>query len=419
MISHEIARRNVLKGAGALISLAGAPEILRARGPNDAIGVAVLGVGTRGYQLLQEFQKCPNTEIRAISDLYDSNVKRAIDATANKNVRVEKDWRRAIDSKDIDAVVVATPDFWHARMTVAAAQLKKDVYTEKGLCRTLDEAKQIRKALRDNKCVFQLGHHQNSEAPFIRGREIYQSGRLGKVTLVRTYIDRTSSFPEWQFYTAYNINQTPADANPQTIDWQRFLGDAAPQRAFDAERFFRWRCWWDYGTGIAGDLMSHQWDGVNCVMGMGIPEAVSTQGGLYYWKNDREVPDQWHAMFEYPSKDLAVQFNCTFHNRHMGTNTWFLGRDASLEVHSPSCRVWDAEWHPQNKLAAQPEYAMKPADLPVTTHQRDFIDCMRSRAETRCGVQRAWEEAVTIVMSVESYKRERKVKWDAAREAIV
>lgn len=415
-----IRRREFIKTATVAGAMTNSPAVLAAgRSPNDTIGVAVLGVGTRGIYLLEQFQDCPKTEIRAISDLYTPNVKRAVETAKNKNLRVEKEWRKAIESKDIDAVVVATPDFWHAKMTVAAAQLGKDVYTEKGLCRTLDEAKQMRKALVENKSVFQLGHHQNSEAPFIKGREIYSSGRLGKVPLVRTYIDRTSSFPEWQFYTAYNINQRPADASAQTIDWDRFLGDAAPKRPFDVERFFRWRCWWDYGTGIAGDLMSHQWDGVNCVMGMGIPEAVITQGGLYWWKNDREVPDMWHVMFDYPSKDLAVQFNCTFHNRHMGTNTFFLGRDATLEVHSPWCRVHGAEWKLENQGRKEPDYEMKRGEMEVTSHMRDFIDCMRSRAETRCGVQRAWEEAVTIVMSVESFRRERKVKWDPAREAIV
>lgn len=415
-----IRRREFIKTATVAGAMTNSPAVLAAgRSPNDTIGVAVLGVGTRGIYLLEQFQDCPKTEIRAISDLYTPNVKRAVETAKNKNLRVEKEWRKAIESKDIDAVVVATPDFWHAKMTVAAAQLGKDVYTEKGLCRTLDEAKQMRKALVENKSVFQLGHHQNSEAPFIKGREIYSSGRLGKVPLVRTYIDRTSSFPEWQFYTAYNINQRPADASAQTIDWDRFLGDAAPKRPFDVERFFRWRCWWDYGTGIAGDLMSHQWDGVNCVMGMGIPEAVMTQGGLYWWKNDREVPDMWHVMFDYPSKDLAVQFNCTFHNRHMGTNTFFLGRDATLEVHSPWCRVHGAEWKLENQGRKEPDYEMKRGEMEVTSHMRDFIDCMRSRAETRCGVQRAWEEAVTIVMSVESFRRERKVKWDPAREAIV
>jgi predicted dehydrogenase len=322
-------------------------------------------------------------------------------------------------------------------MTVRAAEAGKDVYVEKGLCRTLAEAKAIRKAIKDNRRILQLGHHQNSDPTYLKAREIYESGKLGKVTLARTYIDRTSQFPEWQFYTAYNINETPTDANSQTIDWNRFIANA-PERPFDVERFFRWRCFWEYGTGIAGDLMSHQVDGINCIMNMGIPEGVLTQGGLYFWKEDRTVPDQWHVMLEYSKRDLAIQFNCTFHNRHQGTNTFILGRDGSIEVGGSHCRLYEAEWKPESAAKMSqarraavaagldgeaatlpPTYVFKKGDLEVTSHMRDWVDCTRSRQTPRCGVDRAFEEAVTIVMSVESYFKERKVKWDPVNEVVV
>ncbi len=184
--------------------------------------------------------------------------------------------------------------------------------------------------------------------------------------------------------------------------------------------------------------MSHQWDGINTILGMGIPEAVQTQGALYFWKQDREVPDQWHVLFDYPKKQLACTFACTFHNRHHGTNTYIFGRDATIEVSSDYCRLYGAEWKPgyakklseaQKKSEAagldphialpDPEYAFKRGDLEVTSHQRDWIDCIRSGQVPRCGIDRAFEEAVTIVMSVESYFKERKVKWDPVNEQIV
>ena len=322
-------------------------------------------------------------------------------------------------------------------MAIAAAKAGKHVYVEKALCRTLDEAKGIRKAVKDNKVVLQLGHHQNSDPDFIKAREIFQTGQLGKTALCRTYIDRTNPWPEWQFYTAYNIIETPKDASPETIDWERWIANA-PKRPFDVQRFFRWRCWWDYGTGIAGDLMSHQWDGVNMIVGMGIPEAVQTMGGLYFWKEDREVPDQWHVMMEYPKKEMNVTFACTFHNNHHGTNTYIMGRDATIEVHTEWCRLYGGEWKPDHgkKVAAarklaqsaglQPmdvpvaaDYSMKKGELEVTTHMHNFIDCIRSGETPRCGIDRAFEEAVTVVMSVEACRRERKVRWDAVNERIV
>jgi len=398
---------------------AAAPAILAQRGPNDRIGVASIGVGTRGIYLLERAQECPNTEIRVICDLYDSNLKRAANAARNKQAQTLKDWEKAISSPGVDVVFIATPDFWHAPMAIRAAELKKHIYVEKALCRTLPEAKAIRKAVKDNKVILQLGHNQNSDPYYTKAREICRSGQLGKVALVRTYIDRTSQWPEWQFYTAYNINQTPQDATAQTIDWKRFVANAS-EIPFDVERFFRWRCWWEYGTGIAGDLMSHQWDGVNMILGMGIPETAQTMGGLYFWKQDRDVPDQWHAMFEYPKKELNITFACTFHNRHQGTNTYILGRDASLEVNTGWCRLYGAEWKPENsKKAGAPDYEMKRGELEVSNHIRNFIDCVRSGETPRCGIDRAWEEVVTVIMSVESYFKERKVKWDPVNEQIV
>ena len=170
--------------------------------------------------------------------------------------RSGKDWQKTLDDPDIDAVVIATPDFWHAPMTIRAAELKKDVYVEKGWCTKLEDAKRMRAALKNNARVMQLGHNYNSMPQFHKGREIYRSGALGKVAAIRIYIDRTNPWPEWQFFQDYMVTEMPKDASPETIDWERFIANAS-KRPFNAERFFLWRKWWEYGTGIAGDLYSH------------------------------------------------------------------------------------------------------------------------------------------------------------------
>ena len=437
MNDHEAAvpRRKFLRAVTACSTLA--PAFLSARNLNSRIGVACVGVGTQGHWLMQEAQKIPDAEVRVICDLYQGNIRRAQGLCANPRVRILREWEKAVEDREVDVVIIATPDFWHAPMTVRAAQAHKDIYVEKGWCTRLDDAKRMRRAVKENKAVMQLGHHYNSKPAYHRARQIYQSGQLGKVPLVRMWIDRTRKQPEWKFYGDYTVYEMPKDAAPATIDWQRFIANA-PGRAFDAERFFTWRCYWDYGTGLAGDCMSHQWDGVNMIMELGIPESAITQGSLYFWKQDREVPDQWHVLLDYPKKETAVTFACTFHNRHHMTNTYFFGRDASLEVHTDWCRVYGAEWKPEygEKLkAAQkaavaagrerseavvaPDYAMKKGELEVTSHMRDFIDCLRSGQTPRCGIGRAWEEAVTVVMSVESFFKERKVKWDPVKEVIV
>ncbi len=432
MNNQRFGRRQFLGGAVA------APAILAQRNPNDRIGVAVVGVGTRGAYLHEQVQESTNTEVRMICDLYDGNIQRALKACRNPKVQTSKDWEKAISSPDIDAVLIATPDFWHAPMTIRAAQLKKHVYCEKGMCRTLKEAKDMRKAVKDNGVAFQLGHHENSDPTFHKAREIYRSGQLGKMPLVRTYIDRTNPWPEWQFYTRYDNQVLPPDANQTSIDWERFQRNSAVKTKFDAERFFRWRCWWEYGTGIAGDLMSHQWDSINMVVGMGIPEAMQTQGALYFWTEDRDVPDQWHALMEYPKQKLTVTFACTFHNRHHGTCTYLFGRDASLEVASGFCRVYGAEWKPEyaekaararreavaqgrdpRDLIIPPDYSYKPGEIKVTSHMQNFIDAIRGVDRARCDIDRGFQEAVTIAMAVESYRKERKIRWDTAKEEFV
>jgi predicted dehydrogenase len=432
-------RREFLKSvtAAGAAAIAGAPAILAQRSPNDTIGVACIGVGTRGHQLLQEIQACPGTEVRVVCDLYDGHIARARKLNKNPKAVYNKDWEETLANKDIDVVTIATPDFWHAPIAIRAAESKKDIYVEKGLCMDLKEAKALRKAVRDNQRVLQLGHHYNGMPVFHKAREIWNSGELGKVPMIRMYIDRTGQFPEWQFYGWYATTELPKDANEQTIDWQRFIRKAS-KRPFDAERFFRWRCWWEYGNGIAGDLMSHMWDSVNMVTGAGIPETVMTMGNLYWWKQDREVADQWHVMMDYPKKELAMTFGCTFANRHVGEIVEYLGREKTMEVSPEFCRVYDGEWKQEylekkrpyerrqsEKIGLQrqdaariPDYSYKEGELKVTDHMQDFVDCVRSRETPRCGMDRAFEELATIVLSMESYRKQRKVKWNAATEEV-
>jgi predicted dehydrogenase len=174
------------------------------------------------------------------------------------------------------------------------------------------------------------------------------------------------------------------------------------------------------------------------VVGMGIPESAVTHGGLYFWQNDREVPDQWMVMYDYPKQSLAVCFACNFHNNHVGELAQYLGRDMTLEVSPEFCRTYSPEWKPEyEKKAAQarnaavkagmkwedatvpPDYSLKPGELKVTSHMQDFLDCVRSRALPRCHVDRAFEEAAALLMSVEAFKQERKVRWDPVKEEIV
>jgi predicted dehydrogenase len=418
-----LARRDFLKAGAAL---AAAPAILAQKNPNSTIGIACVGVGTRGHELLRQVQDIPTAEVRVVCDLYQANIGRAKDLAKNKNLKIVREWEKAVTDPDIDAVLIASPDFWHAPMAIRAAEAKKDIYVEKGFCKTLDDAKKMRSAVSSNKVVLQLGHHYNSLPTFIKAREIYRSGQLGKTPLIRTYIDRTNAYPEWQFYGDYDKNIMPKDAGPETIDWERFIANAS-KRPFDANRFFLWRYWWEYGNGIAGDLMSHLWDSVNMVAGMGIPESALTHGALYTWHDGRDVPDMWNVAFDYPKQELAVTFQCTFNSKHVGEVAQYLGRDLTLEVAPRFCTTYMAEWKPEyvekakkaNGGPVPPEFSMNVPYPRGEQHMRNFIDCVHSRELPNCNINRAWEEAVTIMMSVESYRREKKVRWDPQTETVV
>jgi predicted dehydrogenase len=373
----------------------------------------------------------PGVEIRVICDLYDGHLKRAKEFSTNTRVRLMKEWEKAIADPNVDAVVIATPEFWHAPMVMAAARAKKDIYVEKAWCTSLEQAKAMRAAVKENGVVMQLGHNRNSDPTYHKAMEFIRNGQVGKINLVRMFIDRTDVLPQWKFYGDYDNHVLPKDASPETIDWNRFTA-AASKRPFDAERFFRWRNWWEYSSGIAGDLMTHLWDSTNFMIRMGIPESCQTQGGLYFWKKDQEVPDTWNCIFDYPKQDMVITFGSNFQNSHDGDMVQLLGRDGTIEVSRNYMRYYTAEWKPEvaKKLkrlqqpggppaVLPPDYSFKNGDLEVTTHWQDFIDATRTRTRPRCDVDHAFEESVTLVMSLAAYRQERKVRWDPVKEQIV
>ena len=428
-MTDNLGRRSFLKTAG--VGLAAAPAVLAGKKPNDTIGVSVVGVGTRGFYLMKEFQRVPGVEIRTICDLYDGHLKRAKEFSVNTKVKLTKDWEKALADPDVDAVVIATPEFWHAPMVMAAARAKKDIYVEKAWCTSLAQAKEMRKAVKDNGVVMQLGHNRNSDPTYHKAMELIGKGKVGKINLIRMIIDRTDVLPQWKFYGDYENHVLPADASPATIDWERFTA-AATKRPFDVERFFRWRNWWEYSSGIAGDLMTHLWDSANFMLRMGIPESCQTQGGLYFWKKDQEVPDTWNCIFDYPKQDLVMTFGSSFQTRHDGDIVQLLGRDGTIEVSRNYMRYYTAEWKPDvaAKLkqmqkpngpppVLEPDYSFQNGDLEVTTHWQDFVNATRTRTLPRCNVDHAFEEVATLVMSLEAYKRDRKVRWDPVKEEII
>ncbi|MFC1537650.1 Gfo/Idh/MocA family protein, partial [Gemmatimonadota bacterium] len=397
---REFLEKSAIGTAGlTLTSSFGAPAFHANPNPSDVLGVGFIGVGVRGIQHVRDVMNIPGTKILGICDIYTGHMERALKTVNDPDVKSYIDYRELLENKDIDAVVIATPDHWHSKMTVDAANAGKDIYIEKGLTRTLAGAKAIVKAVKKNKSVLQLGHQGRSRASTARAREIWNSGILGDVSLIMmTSLD--NSFEDrihWRWYSNYGNFEIPPDADEQHIDWQRFLGDA-PQRPFDLRRYFHWRCYWDYGTGIAGDEFSHTFDGVNAVTGLGIPKTCVASGGVYYWHDDREVPDLWNVIYDYPDRSLAMTYTRNKSASGSGIvqgGTHYCGHNATLSGGSVYLEPYNdknlevieklrEERRQQGKEVGRREAI--PVDTPsrdeeqlITSHMQNFIDCVRTR----------------------------------------
>ena len=480
---NEISRRNFIKntakgtaglvlGTGMASYAAIAP--FKKKSPNDTIGVGIIGIGIRGKQLLSaiglvhpdakkrksthvdnrsgvsdEFS-LPPFELRGVCDAYEGALKIAkeIAETQNPKVKVYREYQKLIDNKDIDVIIIATPDHWHSQMGIDAANAGKDFYVEKCMTHTIQEAFDLVKAVKINKVIMQLGHQGREDEIIKKAHEIVKKGLLGKITLAQTYTNRNTPRGAWQ----YDI---PEDASPKTVNWGRFLGKA-PWREFDVNRVFRWRCFWDYGTGLTGDLMTHEWDNISHILGVGIPHSAVASGGIYFFKDGREVPDVFQVVLEYPQKDLAVTYNATLGNSHRRAQL-FMGSDATMDL-TGGLNIFEDKYSKRYKdkdakaelrqviksLIVQSEgrkkleaitaatekwtidkgllYTFTPEGKMVNTtmlHVKNFFDCVVSRKKTSCNEDIGFQEAITAHMATQSYLQGRKIVWDPVRKRIV
>lgn len=246
---------------------------------------------------LADFKAQENLNVRlvAVCDVFDQ---RADDAVASFNngdnkIKRYRTYTELLQSGAVDAVIIATPDHWHAPMAIAALEAGVHVYVEKPMTHNIAETYALRQAVINHpKMVFAVGHQHRQTQSFLTAQDIIQKNILGHVSLVQTNTNRNDDNGAWQ----YDIAEA---ANPRTIDWAQFLGNA-PQVPFNLEHFFRWRKWWAYGSGLSGDLLTHDYDRINCILKMGIPRSVTASGGIYTHRDGRDVPDVMQINMEFP-----------------------------------------------------------------------------------------------------------------------
>jgi predicted dehydrogenase len=399
-----------------------------------------------------------NVVLSGVCDVFDVRAERAIAASKNdvrpgggsgllKGAKRYIHYRDMLQSNDIDAVIIAAPDHWHAQMTIDAVGAGKHVYCEKCMTRTADETFKVTEAVKNSGKVFQLGHQGRQQDSYLKAKQIAEKNILGKITLVETTTNRNSPNGAW----VYEIHE---EGSPETIDWEQFQGPAPHKVPFSLERFFRWRCWFDYGTGLSGDLLSHEYDAANQILDLGIPKSAVASGGIYFFQDGRDVPDVFQVVYEYPDRDLTLVYSATLASgRHRGKI--FMGHDASMEVGSSLTVTADLESTRYKEkimnniintslplftyqaglkgidtVTSATEkyfatrglmYTMRGGRAVSTTHLhiKEWLDCIRNGGQPSCNIDRGFEEAITCHMATTSYLQGRKVEWDPVNKKIV
>jgi len=266
---------------------------------NDNIQIALIGAGGMGQGDARYATSLPGVKLVAACDIYDGRLERVKEIWGN-DLYTTRDFREVLNRKDVDAVIIGTPDHWHAPISILALNAGQDVYCEKPMIHSVDEGKRVIEAQKKSGRMFQVGSQYVSSMIFDKARQLLAAGALGEMNMVEAWLDRNTAVGAWQ----YSI---PPDATPERIDWDRFLGNA-PKRPFEPVRLFRWRNYDDYGTGVAGDLFVHLLSGLHFATGSIGPNRVYATGGLRFWKDGRDAPDVMLAMMDYPKTAAHPEF---------------------------------------------------------------------------------------------------------------
>lgn len=294
---------------------------------NSNIQIALVGAGGMGMGDTRFARSISGVRLVAVCDIYDGRLTRAKELWGPE-LFTTRDYREILARKDVDAVIVATPDHWHQRITIEALGAGKHVYCEKPMVHSIDEGHAVIDAQNKSGRTLQIGSQYVSSLVYHKAKELLSSGAIGQLNMVEAWLDRNTAIGAWQ----YSI---PPDASPANIDWDRFLGNA-PKRPFEPVRLFRWRNYIDYGTGVAGDLFVHLLSGLHYATGSTGPIRVYATGGLRFWKDGRDVPDVMLALLDYPQTgqqpgftvSLKVNFESALPEESFGVK--FVGSEGTM-----------------------------------------------------------------------------------------
>ena len=340
-------RRNFLKVAGtttaqALLAsrmhlLAATPnesdesrQTDKAISANDHIQIALIGAGGQGQGDTKVALQVPGVKLLAVADCYDGRLAHSKELWGN-DVFTTRDYREILIRKDIDAVIIGTPDHWHKQASIDAMHAGKDVYCEKPMIHLYADGPEMIEASRATNRILQVGSQRVSSMIYAKAKELLAAGAIGQLNMVTARWDRNSAMGAWNY-------TVPLDASPETCDWPRFLG-TAPKIPFNAEQFFQWRKWQAYGSGVAGDLFVHLFSGTHFITGSNGPTRAMATGGLRFWKDGRNVPDVMLGLFDY-REDFNLSLRVNFvDGGEESEGLIFTGSEGTMEIAGNSVSV--------------------------------------------------------------------------------
>lgn len=372
-LTSNLNRRSFLQSAAKTAALAAAatriPNLLAETpsaqtSPNDTIHLALIGAGIQGQFDTSVALQVPGVKLVAVADCYDGRLAHTKElwGRSGQDLFTTRDYREILARKDVDAVLIATPDHWHKQAAVDAMNAGKDVYLEKPMIHLYSDGPQIIETARTTNRILQVGSQRVSSIVYQKAKDLLASGAIGKLNMVTARWDRNSSIGAWN----YSI---PLDASPETCDWPRFEG-TAPKMAFSAERFFQWRKWKDYGSGVAGDLFVHLFSGTHFITGAHGPTRAMATGAIRFWKDGRDADDVLLALFDYPEG-----FNLSLHVNFVdggeeSEGFLFTGSEGLMEIAGNTVTVT------RTPLATEPGYTVSTF---TNAMQKQYIEQYRQK----------------------------------------
>ncbi|HJZ41363.1 MAG TPA: Gfo/Idh/MocA family oxidoreductase [Bacteroidales bacterium] len=454
---QQLGGTSLLLAAGSLNALAGDERTRehiypysRKISANDKIRVACIGMGIMGNADTDSALKVPGVELAAVCDLYDGRLARAKEKYGS-GIYTTRDYRELLLRGDIDAIIIATSDNWHARIAIDAMNSGKAVYCEKPVVQKLSEGLPVIAAQKKTQKPMQVGSQRVSSIVYRQAKELYKAGTIGQLNCVEASFDRQDALGAWEY-------TMPTDGSAQTVDWDRYIEGASRKISYDPKKFFWWRNYRDFGTGVAGDLFVHLLSGIHLITDSLGPKTIFASGQLCYWKDERDVPDIMTAIMEYPeSKEhpafqvmLRVNFVSGMGDRGI---TRFIGSEGAMEMldngfkvtHSimskaPGIGGWDAfHTYPQamqdelmkqynlKYSAADQERPVKPEVNYVAPEDYDehlehfinFFDGVRGTKALVEGPEFAFRAAAPTLACNDSYFQKKIISWDPVNMKVV